>query len=29
MRPLRHFYLGDPDAVAAAERAVANQGKKG
>ena len=29
MRPLRHFYLGDPEAVAAAERAVANQGKKG
>lgn len=29
MRPLRHSYLGDPEAVAAAQRAVANQGKKG
>jgi len=29
MRPLRHRYLGDPDAVAAAARAVANQGKQG
>jgi len=29
MRPLRHFYLGDPEAVAAAQRAVANQGKQG
>jgi 2,3-bisphosphoglycerate-dependent phosphoglycerate mutase len=29
LRPLRHFYLGDPEAVAAAERAVANQGKRG
>jgi 2,3-bisphosphoglycerate-dependent phosphoglycerate mutase len=28
LRPKRHFYLGDPDAVAAAQRAVANQGKK-
>jgi len=29
LAPIRHFYLGDPDAVAAAQRAVANQGKKG
>jgi 2,3-bisphosphoglycerate-dependent phosphoglycerate mutase len=29
LRPTRHFYLGDPDAVAAAQRAVANQGKRG
>jgi len=29
MRPLRHYYLGDPAAVAAAQQAVANQGKKG
>ncbi|MDH5196340.1 MAG: 2,3-diphosphoglycerate-dependent phosphoglycerate mutase [Gemmatimonadota bacterium] len=27
--PILHFYLGDPDAIAAAQRAVANQGKKG
>ena len=27
LKPQRHFYLGDPDAVAAAQRAVANQGK--
>ncbi|MBM4372827.1 MAG: 2,3-diphosphoglycerate-dependent phosphoglycerate mutase, partial [Deltaproteobacteria bacterium] len=27
LRPLRHFYLGDPEAVAAAARAVAEQGK--
>jgi 2,3-bisphosphoglycerate-dependent phosphoglycerate mutase len=27
--PIRHFYLGDPDAIAAAQQAVANQGKKG
>jgi 2,3-bisphosphoglycerate-dependent phosphoglycerate mutase len=29
LAPVRHFYLGDPEAVAAAQRAVANQGKKG
>jgi 2,3-bisphosphoglycerate-dependent phosphoglycerate mutase len=29
MRPLRHYYLGDPEAVAAAQQAVANQGRKG
>jgi len=29
LSPLRHFYLGDPDAIAAAQQAVANQGKKG
>ena len=27
LKPQRHFYLGDPDAVAAAQQAVANQGK--
>ena len=27
MKPIRHYYLGDADAVAAAEKAVANQGK--
>lgn len=27
MKPIRHCYLGDADAVAAAEKAVANQGK--
>ncbi len=27
LKPLKSFYLGDADAVAAAERAVANQGK--
>jgi len=29
LSPLRHFYLGDPEAVAAAQQAVANQGKRG
>jgi 2,3-bisphosphoglycerate-dependent phosphoglycerate mutase len=29
LAPVRHFYLGDPDAVAAAQQAVANQGRKG
>jgi 2,3-bisphosphoglycerate-dependent phosphoglycerate mutase len=29
MRPIRSYYLGDPEAVAAAQRAVANQGKRG
>jgi 2,3-bisphosphoglycerate-dependent phosphoglycerate mutase len=29
LRPVRHFYLGDPEAVAAAQRAVANQGRTG
>jgi 2,3-bisphosphoglycerate-dependent phosphoglycerate mutase len=28
LSPIRHFYLGDPAAVAAAEAAVASQGKK-
>jgi 2,3-bisphosphoglycerate-dependent phosphoglycerate mutase len=28
LRPIRHFYLGDPAAVAAAQAAVASQGKK-
>jgi 2,3-bisphosphoglycerate-dependent phosphoglycerate mutase len=27
MHPLRHFYLGDPEAVRKAAEAVANQGK--
>lgn len=27
LRPLRHYYLGDPEAVAAAARAVADQGR--
>ncbi len=27
LRPLRHFYLGDPAAIAAAQRAVANQAR--
>jgi len=27
LRPLRHYYLGDPAAIAAAMQAVANQGK--
>ncbi len=27
LRPLKHYYLGDPDAIARAEQAVANQGK--
>jgi 2,3-bisphosphoglycerate-dependent phosphoglycerate mutase len=27
MRPLRHYYLGDAAAIAAAAAAVANQGK--
>ncbi|GAB7082049.1 2,3-diphosphoglycerate-dependent phosphoglycerate mutase [Megalodesulfovibrio paquesii] len=29
LAPLRHFYLGDPEAVAAKQAAVAAQGKKG
>lgn len=29
LKPLRHYYLGDQDAIAAAMNAVANQGKKG
>jgi len=29
LAPIRHFYLGDPAAIAAAQQAVANQGKKG
>ncbi|MDR3735110.1 MAG: 2,3-diphosphoglycerate-dependent phosphoglycerate mutase [Acidobacteriaceae bacterium] len=28
LKPIRHYYLGDPDAVAAAMQAVAAQGKK-
>jgi len=28
LKPLRHYYLGDPEAVARAAQAVANQGKK-
>jgi 2,3-bisphosphoglycerate-dependent phosphoglycerate mutase len=28
LKPLRHYYLGDPDAVAAAAAAVAQQGKR-
>jgi 2,3-bisphosphoglycerate-dependent phosphoglycerate mutase len=28
LRPIRHYYLGDPAAVAAAQQAVANQAKK-
>ena len=28
MKPLTHYYLGDPEAVAKAAQAVANQGKK-
>ena len=27
MRPLRSYYLGDPEAVAKAQHAVASQGK--
>jgi 2,3-bisphosphoglycerate-dependent phosphoglycerate mutase len=27
LKPIRHYYLGDPEQVAAAARAVANQGK--
>ena len=27
LKPLKHYYLGDPDAVAKAAAAVANQGK--
>jgi 2,3-bisphosphoglycerate-dependent phosphoglycerate mutase len=27
LKPLGHFYLGDPEAVAKAAAAVANQGK--
>lgn len=29
LKPLKHYYLGDQDAIAAAMNAVANQGKKG
>jgi 2,3-bisphosphoglycerate-dependent phosphoglycerate mutase len=29
LKPLRHYYLGDPDEVARAAAAVANQGKAG
>jgi len=28
LKPIKHYYLGDPEAVAAAAAAVANQGKK-
>ena len=27
LKPIRHYYLGDPEAIAAAQAAVANQGK--
>ena len=27
LKPIRHYYLGDPDAINAAMQAVANQGK--
>jgi 2,3-bisphosphoglycerate-dependent phosphoglycerate mutase len=27
LKPIRHYYLGDADAIAAAQAAVANQGK--
>lgn len=27
LKPITHYYLGDPDAIAAAQQAVANQGK--
>jgi len=27
LKPLRHYYLGDPEAAAAAAARVANQGK--
>jgi len=29
LRPLKHYYLGDPDEIANATQAVANQGKAG
>ncbi len=29
LRPLKHYYLGDPDEIAKATQAVANQGKAG
>jgi 2,3-bisphosphoglycerate-dependent phosphoglycerate mutase len=29
LKPLQHFYLGDPEAIKKAEAAVANQGKAG
>ena len=28
LKPIRHYYLGDPDKIEAAQQAVANQGKK-
>ena len=28
LQPIRHYYLGDADAIEAAARAVANQGKQ-
>jgi hypothetical protein len=27
LKPIRHYYLGDPAAIAAAQQAVASQGK--
>ena len=27
LKPLKHYYLGDEDTIAAAQAAVANQGK--
>jgi hypothetical protein len=29
MKPVTHYYLGDPDEIAAKAHAVANQGKAG
>lgn len=29
MKPIKHYYLGDPEEIAKAQQAVANQGKKG
>ena len=29
LKPIKHYYLGDADAIAAAQQAVANQGKSG
>ena len=29
LKPIKHYYLGDPDAIAKAQAAVAKQGKAG
>jgi len=29
LKPIRHYYLGDPEMIAAQIEAVKNQGKKG